>query len=302
MKPTSLFPGHVLMTAVLVIGLGACGGSDSLDAPPPSPGAASTVQPPPALAHGYFVGTVRIGSQEYYGDALVTVDGVVRLYVGGPEAGDAGAGLIQRIRPESSAQFVGRLYWQSGQAVGTGLIIGQGCAAASPIRFCSGSASGEISLTTMPSGYVQGTLRVLMNGGEETWSLNLGEWSHYYRLRASPSAAMGRYNEELAEFSADGNTIVQVDQTGQLSFQSSNSGCTGNGALAPHLDAAFYVYDVILTIQNCSTRYSHLNGGFVGLATFTPSSYWNYDGLLRVWVSKPDHGSQAALTMLGQPL
>lgn len=292
------------MTVVLVIGLGACGGSDSADAPPPSSGAASTGQPPPlqappAQGHGYFVGTVRIGSQDYYGDALVTVDGAVRLYVGGPYAP---TGVIQLTRPESSAQFVGRLEWRGGQAVGRGLIIGQGCAAASPIRFCSETASGEISVTTMPSRYIGGTLRVLTNGGEETWSLNLAEWSHYYRLRASPFVGMGRYNEELAEFSVDGNTIVQVDQAGQLSFQSSNSGCTGNGALTPHLDATFYVYDVILTIQNCSAQYSYLNGGFVGLATFTPSSYWNYDGLLRVWLSKPDQGSQAALTMMGQPL
>ncbi len=132
---TYFFPDHVLMTVVLVIGLGACGGSDSPDAPPPSSGAPSTVQPPPAQPppaqeHGYFVGTVRIGSQEYYGDASVTVDGAVRLYVGGPEAGDAGAGLIRRTT-ESFSQFIGELEWQRGQAVGSGFIIGQGCGAAS---------------------------------------------------------------------------------------------------------------------------------------------------------------------------
>ena len=39
-----------------------------------------------------------------------------------------------------------------------------------------------------------------------------------------------------------------------------------------------------------------------GLALATPSSYWDYDSLLRIWLSKDSgNGSPAALTMLDEP-
>jgi hypothetical protein len=46
-----------------------------------------------------------------------------------------------------------------------------------------------------------------------------------------------------------------------------------------------------------------LNGAYEGFATTTPSSYWNYDFLLRAWLSKPEGASPAAaVTLLGLPV
>ena len=96
---------------------------------------------------------------------------------------------------------------------------------------------------------------------------------------------------------------MSIDLAGKLSFQSAHSGCIGNGTLAPHLDGKFNVYDVALTIENCNATYAYLNGAFEGLATTTPSTAWDYDALLRAWVSKRDGApSPAAVTLLGAPM
>jgi hypothetical protein len=48
--------------------------------------------------------------------------------------------------------------------------------------------------------------------------------------------------------------------------------------------------------------YAHLKGEYTGLATTTPSSYWNYDELLRVWLSTGDDAAPVAITMLAERL
>lgn len=284
----------LLFTQALV----GCGGTGSDESPVP-PSAGPTVPPPTASAwDGRFVGVVKIGEVELYGDALFTADGLVRLYVGGPYVP---SGLVQQTRPESSAQFVGNLEVHGDQAFGSGVIIGQGCAAHTLVRFCGETASGEIS-AALDSGDIQGEIQVTTNEGDETWVLDLQPWRNYYVLSASLKDVAGQYQEELAEFAPDGDTIMTVDQAGQLFFQSAHSGCTGNGTLAPHLDGAFNVYDVTLTIDSCNGQYAYLNGEFEGLATTSASAYWDYDSLLRIWLSKRDAASsQAAVTMSGRP-
>ncbi len=245
------------------------------------------------------MGTVTVGAVDYFGDALFTVDGAVRLYIGGPYSS---SGVLQMARPDSSAQFVGNFEVDGDQAFGSGVIIGQGCAVPAPARFCGESASGEISVA-VDSGDIQGEIRVTTSNGDETWLLELGGWRNYYVLPARPERVAGQYQEELAEFASDGDVIMSIDSAGQLFFQSVRSGCTGNGTLAPHLDGAFNVYDVTLMIENCAASYAYLNGDYEGLATETPSDYWNYDFLLRTWVSKRDGApSQAAMTLLGSPI
>ena len=94
---------------------------------------------------------------------------------------------------------------------------------------------------------------------------------------------------------------MNIDSSGRLFFQSANSGCVGNGALVPHLSGAADTYDVTLMMENCNGAYAYLNGQYDGLALFTPSSYWDYDGLLRMWLSKPTGETpSAALTTLGE--
>jgi hypothetical protein len=286
--------------------LAGCGGGGyeaalptSAGSSPPPPTSGSSLAASEAW-NGRFVGTVKIGDRVLYGDALLTVDGAVRLYLGGPYASD---GTVQETRPESSAQFVGKIGMHSdAQAVGTGVIIGQGCAAADHGRFCGQTATGNISVSVV-SGDIQGEIQVTTNAGYETWLLELGPWSNYYVLSARPADLAGQYTEELAEFAPDGDVIVNVDGAGHLFFQSAHSGCTGNGTLTPHLNGQFNVYDVALTIESCNAPYAYLNGAFEGLATTTPDTYWDYDSLLRIWLSTRDGSpSQAAVTMLGSPL
>jgi Domain of unknown function (DUF5666) len=250
------------------------------------------------ISHGRYVGTVKIGDGQLFGDALLTEDGAIRLYVGGPYSSD---GSIQTTKPAGSAQFVGAYDVNEGRATGSGVIIGQGCANPGAIRFCGESATGELTFV-VDSDNIQGAIQVATNEGNETWSLDLRAWSNYYLLSAAPQYVAGQYQEELAEFAIDGDTIMNVDGE-ELSFQSSHSGCTGNGALAPHRDGAFNVYDVTVTIGNCNPPYSHLNGSFEGLATTSAGAYWDYDSWLRMWLSKEDGTqSQAAVTTWGRPL
>jgi len=262
---------------------------------------------PPAVSgdawQGRYVGTVTIGGVQYFGDALLTADGAIRLYVGGPYADD---GTLQMSVPAGSAQLVGTLRAQADQLVGTAVIFGQDCAAAPASRFCRQMGRGEISVAFV-SGSIQGDIAVATDDGAETWSLDLGNWNNYYVLPAVTAYLAGHYQETLAEFTLDGDTIVSIDANGALSLQSANSGCTGNGTLRPHLDGAVNVYDVSLVIESCIAPYDYLNSTYTGLATTSPSSYWDYDTVLRMWLSRPDpDGSssapQAALMMSGEPL
>jgi hypothetical protein len=92
--------------------------------------------------------------------------------------------------------------------------------------------------------------------------------------------------ELLAEFAVGGDVIMNVDSAGKLFFQSAKSGCVGNGALSAHLDGSADTLDVTLQMENCSGAYAYLNGSYAGLALLTSSSVWDYDALLRVWLSK----------------
>jgi hypothetical protein len=116
--------------------------------------------------------------------------------------------------------------------------------------------------------------------------LELTPWNNYYVIPARLELLAGQYMEELAEFAFDGDVTISVDPAGQLFFQSARSGCIGNGALAPHLDGKFNVFDVTLTIESCNAAYAYLNGAYEGLATTTPSTYWDYDSLLRIWCQR----------------
>jgi hypothetical protein len=229
---------------------------------------------------------------------LITSDGTMRLYVGGPYATND---VVEQTRPESSAQFVGNLDRNQGYS-GTGVIIGQGCLAGDFVRFCDQAAFGEIEIG-VDYLQVQGTIRITTRQGEETWFLELWQWENYYGVPAAVERLAGNYRELVAAFAEGGDVIVTIDQTGQLFLQGAATGCTGVGRLAPHLDGEFNVFDVSLSIDGCDAAHASLNGEFTGLATDTPSDYWAYDSLLRVWLSAREGTSfQAALIMLAAPM
>jgi len=297
----------LLLTELLCACGGGGGGGSQQSAQTTSSGSSQASAPPAATQAwpGHYVGTVTIAGVTYFGDAVFTQDGAVRLYVGGSYTND---GLLQEIRPESSEQFVGTADMSAGQLSGSGLIIGQECAINAANRFCGQPATAEISATVESnasqggsSADLQGEIQVGTSSGTEVWPLNLTLWPD--PLLATSAAAAGQYNELLAEFASAGDVTVNIDSSGKLFFQSANSGCVGNGALVPHLDGADDTYDVTLLMENCNGAYAYLNGQYDGLALPTSSSYWDYDTLLRIWLSKPaGQTPPAALTMLGLPL
>ena len=80
-------------------------------------------------------------------------------------------------------------------------------------------------------------------------------------------------------------------------------GCVGNGMLGPARNGSGDTSIATLLVENCTGAYAYLNGNYDGLAVATPSSKWDYDSLLRIWLSKPSGETPvAALTMLSEPL
>jgi hypothetical protein len=296
MNPTQLSWARFAFLGLLLAGLGACGGgsNDQSAVPVPPATAQSAPVPPPTVTpesgdawQGRYVGTVTIGGVQYFGDAMLTADGLIRLYVGGPYDAD---GVMPLTVPASSAQLVGTLHGQTKQISGDGLVFGQECAASNPSRFCAEIGQANISIaagSVDTFADIQGKILVTTSAGTETWSLNMSAFSNYYvDLPATQGGLAGSYQEELADFALNGDTVISIDALGELFFQSASSGCTGNGRLRPHMDEAVNVYDVSLTISGCNARYNYLNSTFEGLATTSPSSEWNYDVFLRMWLSQ----------------
>ena len=287
-------PIFVLMLAGL---LDACGGGGSSQ----SAGVvSSTGAEAPRSTQGWtghYVGSVGIAEATYFADAVVTQDGAIRLYIGGPY--DNG-GELQTVRPESSEQFVGAIQMRDGQWSGSGVIIGQECAINPANGFCAQPAPAEFSakVSSDPGcakAKLQGKIQRATSGGTETWSLDLGLWGAQGRV------VSGQYKEVLAEFASRSDVIVSLDDSGRLFFQSSGSSCVGNGTLAPHSAGPANIYDVTLLMESCSGAYAYLNGTYGGLALATASSCWDYDSLLRIWLSKGSgDASPAALTMLDE--
>ncbi len=243
---------------------------------------------------GQYVGSVTIAGVQYFADAMLTADGLIRLYVAGPidaDYGGANAGNMPGTVPATSAQLVGTLQGPTNQISGDGLVFGQQCEAPNPIQFCAEIGHANISVaysTGADFPVIQGDILVTTSAGTETWSLNMSLYGPNYIGLSTPVDIAGIYKEELADFALSGDTLITIDDKGVLFFQSASSGCTGNGQVQPHLNGAQNIFDVTLTISDCNTQYSYFNGKYDGLATTTTSSEWDYDSNLRMWLSQPD--------------
>jgi hypothetical protein len=283
---------HFTFSGLLLIALTACGGGSNGQSAVPTPPPMVTPESGDAWQERY-VGTVTIGGVQYFGDAMLTADGLIRLYVGGPYADD---GLMPQTVPANSAQLVGTLHGKTNQISGDGLVFGQQCEVPDPIQFCAEIGQASISIAVDPAdtfasifANIQGNILVTTSAGTDTWSLNIAAFSNYFvDLPATQGGLAGNYNEELADFALNGDTIISIDAQGVLSLQSPSSGCAGNGQIRPHLNGAVNVYDVSLTISGCNAQYNNFNSTFDGLATTSPSDEWNYDSYLRMWLSQPN--------------
>jgi hypothetical protein len=297
---TAEFLGCVLLAQLLA---GCDGGTATppADNPPPPP---SSGDPPPfdgPSGHGHFRGAAAIGDDLHHAEALLTVDGELRLFVGGllgPTSGPiGGGGLGELLDPEDARQFSGVVELSGDQGEGAGVVTGELCAAPDVGRFCGESVPAQVSISDAANGKLAGEIRVATSAGDETWLLDLSAWSAYYTLSAAVTQPAGIFREELAQFAEGDDVVISVDGAGALFFQAPATGCIGNGTLTPHTDGEFYVFDVELLIENCNATYDFLNAQFSGLATETQDSYWGYDDWLVMFVSTPDGEPPAAITM-----
>ncbi len=298
----SRFPLPALEIVGLTICLAACSGGNSegqislAAAPAPS---ASAVQPVPKdsseFGHGHFMGEITVAGRSYASEALLTVDGEVRIYVGG--AADAwlrsGAGPSEEwFHPQESVLFVGTIGSVDGtSASGIGSVIGQICDSDSA-RFCDEPAPAEVFFE-VSYGFqrkdLAGELVVASENGEERWPLDLSSHSIYYASSTGlPGEYPGVFEERLAPFAQAEAMPLEIGPDGQLSFTSEVSGCTGDGMLLPHLDGRYDVYDVHLRITDCNAQFAYLDSEFDGLATETQSGIWDYDTWLVLFLSAPE--------------
>jgi hypothetical protein len=305
--PRACVRPRTLMLALLLAELlsacgGGSGGGSQQSAQPTSSG--SSPAPTQALI-GHYVGAVKIADVTYFGDAVFTRDGAVRLYVGSPDNEDEALQILQITRPERSEQFVGTIQLRDGQWSGSGVVIGQQCAVSTANPFCTQPSSANISANVQRgfssgSPAIQGNIQVATAGAIETWLLDLQLWPD---INPATSVISGQFKEMLAEFASAGDVIVNFDSSGRFFFQSAASGCVGNGTSVARSDGSANTYDVTLMMENCKGAYAYLNGQYDGLALYTTSSYWDYDSLPRMWLSKPTGETPpAALTTLGEPL
>lgn len=266
--------------------------------PPPVSSPPSPVTQKPW--HGYFTGTIAIDSQDRAAEAILTVDGRLRIYV----IGHAG----YWTDPGGTIQVVSQVELDGNEAAGTGFVLAEACAAPEQNRFCGDAAAARISIARSRTNRMSGEIRVTTQDGLETWLVDMRYYGGsypgaYYDYPAGTFTIAGTYKEELAEFADSGDVILNVDSTGDLFFQSPDNGCTGNGKITPHLDGQFSVYDVTLTIANCIDENAYLNGEFHGLAIHMPPNPWDYGGFwLRMWLSTPPGiPIPAALTLWASP-
>ena len=129
-----------LIFALMLAGfLSACGGGGSGQSAAATTSSAAGAGEPAQVEStqvwtGHYVGAVRIADVTYFGDAVVTQDGAMRLYIGGTYYD---GGELQVARPQSSEQFVGKIQMSDGQWSGSGVILGQECAINPANRFCA---------------------------------------------------------------------------------------------------------------------------------------------------------------------
>jgi hypothetical protein len=251
-------------------------------------------------------GVVAIGQGEWshFAEGLLTVDGEVRLHMGGPGLADnvlSGGGTPVKSVPLEEMQFVGRIAWSGSTANGSGVVIGQGCTPPASGRWCGTVVPAEITLSR-PRFDLEGEIRIDTGSGTELWRISLTTWSPYYNSSAAAGGAGDTVFEQFAPFARDEPVAISFDRGWRLFFQSAVSGCIGNGVSMPHADGRYFVFDVELTIENCNAKYAAFNGRFEGLATATQGSIWDYDAWFVMLLSTPPGEARTALLMLSSSL
>jgi len=279
--------------------------------PPPSQSnPAPTQTDPPQIAssdydwQGYFSGYIRTTLQgagnDYYGEALLTADGALVVYVDYWLGNTVDGQPAEMVRYE----FIGTIDDRDDVANSahiTGRMIRLTCSADVAGPPCGESIPADGQLTDVTDGYLHGQIDFSTADGDYSWKLSM-EWpTSTYTHAATMNFVAGLYSEALADFAHEGDVVINVDTAGTMFFQSAHTGCTGNGLLTPHLDGATNVYDVTLRIESCDATYAYLNTDFVGYATRTIGDWLLWGDWLVFWLATPESAQNtAALTMWGE--
>ena len=257
----------------------------------------SSPPPPPKVPTdpwqgGYYRGEATFADGQYPVTAIVTQQGELRMIVG--SASD----------PAGSAQFVGWYQTSGDQADGEGVIIGQGCAGPNPSPFCGLAVPAVLELTEPASSLkygqrpsLTGSLEVMADGGVVDWSLDLELVFHNGGTMEFPTLEnvidvfwADLYTDAPAGFGQD--IVVNIDVFGQLFFQSAETGCVGNGTIAPYSAAEARLFRVTLLVENCSGDSAYLNGPMDGLAQYWNTGWGSKD--LEIYVTRSGGGEGSA--------
>jgi len=271
-RPARRDPGLTtrLLVGLLVLpALAGCGGGSSSGGGDES---APTASPPPGPAPvqpwlgGQYFGTATDTDGEHNVSALLLGNGDLRVAIGEP------------WEATGSSQFIGHIQTDEDQALGDGLIVGEGCGGTRPSRFCGVAVPAVVDLTELtydgrPA--LSGSVTVTVNGTTESWSLELPRsipiYSGYLHPLQDVANVYSDYyvdyvypDEESALFGND--PTFTVDDAGRVFFQSPETGCIGNGRLDPYGDGKSAIFTVTLLVESCTGGRAYLNGGFEGLA------------------------------------
>lgn len=280
-----------LLAAVTLAACSGGSGSGAPTSPPPASSPPATSPPADGVSSGYFSGYVG----GIYAEALVTEDGEVRMWMDYAVLCSSSPGEFR------SMQFIGSMERHvDGSAVAIGVLVGEGNG---PVwngepPFCGSGLSAEVLLEQIYGGRMDGRLRLPAWAGVRdvdvymTWPTRT-----YVTHAATAENAAGIYLEELAGFATAGDTVVTVDGSGAIFFQSADSGCVGNGTLVARGDGKYNVYDVDLQISECKEQFAHYNRSFAGLGTRSIGDWDWGDWLVLMLDSSERDMPQIALTM-----
>lgn len=256
----------------------ACGGGSSGD------DNSSDTSAPPVVAGpfvgGAFYGHVDTGAFVPFVNAVAVLspDGEVRI-----ELADASATADRPDNPVVYSQIVGRVNTSAVGAWTPASIIGETCSGASEQWACGVAAPIEIRFILWGGGNVVAELRGETSFGTGTFGLpmHLGNFADSVSLERDQG--LWPLFWDFAVFPDTAPTNIDAD--GALFFQSSTTGCTGNGRLTPSGEGR--VYSVELSIGNCNSEFARLNTDLVGLASYEGIDAWGGQ-MLRFLLSSPE--------------
>jgi hypothetical protein len=243
---------------------------------------------------GHLSGGALVDAEQYLADGLLSPDGELRLHI--YKEIDGGVA--------SAVQLVATVTTAGSRASGTGSVIGQRCSSPLASRFCGIATPARIDLIGLygPDPTSRGEITITTAARTEIWWLRLGYWGGRPPQATSfPLATTrGHYRETLAEFAAADAVIINLD-AGRFFFQSSDTGCVGNGTLsAPYADLP--ILRAELTIDGCIGARMPLNAQFVGLAIFEAITPYDFEPWgPKLWLSASG-GSPVGLTTFAAAL